>query len=190
MRSRRYRLSGDDGVSLIEAVVALFIATGVFLSLAAASVTSLRSTLVSRQNQQASDLATQIVESARAMKFGAMTMATADVPNGDTRIAGSAAAGYVATPGTGISECAAVSTGGALTQHVTTATRNKTVYTTRTYITYPNVSTACIDATGYVRRVTVRVSWRTAGKDRTRSLSTLVADTVRGLPLPRFSLAK
>src|SRR3954451_16418963 len=91
--SKRGRFGGDEGVSLVEAVIALFIATGVFMALAAAAMTSLKSTLISRQNQQASDLATQLVESTRAMTYGAMTMTTADVPNGDSAITGSAALG-------------------------------------------------------------------------------------------------
>jgi Tfp pilus assembly protein PilV len=179
----------DDGVSLVETIVALLIAAGVLMALAAATVTSLKSTLVSRQNQQASDIATQLVEKARAMPYGAMTMVTADVPGGDANVTGAVSTGYLANAGTGSAECAAITAGGSLTSHVVTLTRNKTPFTAKTYITYPGVSTGCNTAYASVRRVTVVVTWSTAGKARTRRLSTLVADTVRGLPLPRFTLA-
>lgn len=192
MRSTLHRrCSSDKGVTLVEAVVALFIAAGVFTALAAATVTSLRSTLVSRQNQQASDIATQGIEKARAMTYGAMTMVTADVPGTDAaNLTGNSTNGYLASyAGAGSGECAVVTAGGALTQHVLSVNRNIRTFSSKTYITYPGLATGCKTAYASVRRVTVVVTWVTNGVTHTRRLSTLVSDTVRGLPLPRFTLA-
>lgn len=182
----RARSSGDAGFSLVEAVVALAIATVVFTALAFALIGGVKSALLSQQNQQAGDVLNKAVEDARALPYQSLSMRAADLDVGDPR---SPALSLVKaydpltnrTGGTGTEPLVPLDANGALFPHVTAVNENGGTYTVRRYVTIP------ADAAGAVyKRLTVVVEWTTLGKLRTRTYSTLIAESKRGLPLPDF----
>jgi type II secretory pathway pseudopilin PulG len=181
----------DSGFSLIEAVVALSIATVAFLALAVGSMTAIRASLVGRANQQAADFMTRQLESVRVLDFASVANVTSDLA-GDTALSTCSGSPCI-DPGTGTREKIYVGTGtgGAVSQHIQTLTgsslggaTNNVTYTVRTYVTSPADT-----YTGKYHRVTVFVSWRVLGVTRTRSSSTMIAYSLKGLPLPVFNLA-
>jgi type II secretory pathway pseudopilin PulG len=181
----------DSGFSLIEAVVALSVATVAFLALAVGSMTAIRASLVGRANQQAADFMTRQLESVRVLDFASVANVTSDLA-GDTALSNCSGSPCI-DPGTGTKEKIYVGTGtgGAITQHIQTITgaslggaTNNVTYTVRTYVTSPADT-----YTGKYHRVTVFVSWRVLGVTRTRTTSTMIAYSLKGLPLPVFTLA-
>ena len=179
--------SGDEGFSLVEAVVALAIATAIFTALAFALVGGAKSALLSQQNQQAGDVLNQEVERVRALSFGSLAMRPADLNTGEAvrtpTIAGCACYNPTndSTSGAGVEPLVAPDANGGIDVHVKPVTQNNGTYTVRRYLTRP------ADASGAVyKRLTVVVTWNGLGKTRTRSSSTLISDSKRGLPLPDF----
>jgi type II secretory pathway pseudopilin PulG len=192
---RRARAFGrrDGGFTLIETVVAMGIATAVFLALAAAAITGLRASLTSQQNQQAGDVLTQTVEQLRDMSYGrdGLQISSADSTlSGDTNLTScSSASGYCYDPGLGTgAEALQVSSTGQITNHKQTVTSNHYTFTVYIYVTRPgsNVAQPNDGYSADYERVTVVTSWSTYGRTHTRSASSLVTLTQRGLPLPRF----
>ena len=168
----------DDGFSLVEVVVALTIATGVFLSLALVTISGVRGTLLARQNQLAGDMVNQAIEKVRALDFADVAMVTGDSTlTGDPRIVSGKF-----NPGTGVAEPLVYASVGSLNPHMTTETHNSTTYQVWRYVTQPAGIT-----TG-TRRLTVVVTWTSQGKSHSQTSSTFVTATRRGLPLPRFLL--
>ena len=180
---RTWRRTGDDeGFGLIEMIVALLIAGVVFGALATTLVAGLRTSLYGRQNQQATDLMTAQLERLRAMDFGSLAMQPGDLA-GDSRITN--CAGNPCVPVGAGTEDLVVSTGGGVTQHVTTVTGanvNNTTFTVASYITLAD------QPVDQAVRATVYVTWNTGGTAHERSTSSMIAFTQRGLPLPRFRL--
>ena len=66
------RARDDEGSSLIEAVVALFIASVVFLALTSSLLSAMKSSVFGRTNQQAVDFGARAVEDARQLGFGSL----------------------------------------------------------------------------------------------------------------------
>ena len=175
---RRGRTRGDDGVTLVEIMVALTIASAVFLALALAAIAGVKGTLMARQNQLAGDMMNQAIERVRALDFADVAMVTGDSSLAtDSRIVSSKF-----NPGTGVAENLVFAPVGTLNPHTTTETQNGTTYTISRYVTQPaGISSG-------TRRLTVVVTWPVGGEIKTRSTSTFVTATRRGLPLPRFLL--
>lgn len=181
---------GDEGFSLVEAIVALAIATVVFTTLAFALIGGAKSSLLSQQNQQAADVMNKAVEEARSLPYNALAMRPADLdagePTGPSRApAISACSCYNptndTTTGTGVEALVTPDIHGGLVTHVTQETQNGGTFTVRRYVTQP------VDAASAVyKRLTVVVTWNSLGKERRRTYSTLVAESKRGLPLPDF----
>jgi prepilin-type N-terminal cleavage/methylation domain-containing protein len=170
---------GDDGFTLIETMAALVIAGIVFSGLAGTTIAALRGTLVARQNQMASDMAVQALEKLRAADFVNLAHSTIDSTIGsDARISGGKF-----NPGTGTAETLVYlpdGVGGSVNPHTTVESKSSVDYRISRYVTVPN---------GYgtgSRRVTVVVEWTVKGATRTQQQSTIVTETRRGLPLPRF----
>lgn len=190
MRQLRLRLapSGDGGFTLIESVMALLIAGVVFSALASSSVAAVKASLAGRQDQQATDFMTRELERARSLGFGALAHTASDL-TGDARLT-TCSGGYCLDPdGSGplTSETVHVGPGAGVVPHITTPTAaeaNHTTFTAATYVT--QVPGSDVDD---VRRVTVFITWVNGGQTKTRSTSSLVAYTQRGLPLPQFKLA-
>ena len=178
------RMRTDEEFSLLEAVVAIAIATGIVLALGAALATGIRADLLGRQNQNASDVATQQLEAVRQLPFAAAEMVTTDpTMSSDSLIT----SGNAFDPGTGTAEPLFLGASGSVNPHIKTVTVNNTPYTVGTYLTVPTDS-AHVGANSYYHRLTVVVTWSTAGKPHTRRASTFLVNTQRGLPLPRFAI--
>ncbi len=77
-RLRKAWRSDDSGFTLIEAVVALGVATVMFTALAYAAIGAIRATQVARANQQAIDLANDQLENLRQLPWGELVGLTTD----------------------------------------------------------------------------------------------------------------
>jgi Tfp pilus assembly protein PilV len=193
---RRRTATPDDGFTLIEAVVSLVIAALMFMALAAGVAQALRSTLFARQNQHAADLLTQYVELTRGYSYDSIAMSTADSDFTTDTCGGTVV--WPCAAGTGAArtfdpdgpsgplpaEPVYAIAGAAVVPHVVndaTTVRNGTQYNIRRYITQP--------VTIGSRRLVVVLSWTINGQPHTRVTSTLIADTRRGLPLPKYTWA-
>ena len=184
-RLRRILNQGDDGISLIESVVALVIAGAVFLSLGAASMTAVRATLNGRVNQQVGDFVSRAMEEARSMDYAALAMRSSDL-SGDSYLSTcSGSPCFVAVPGQS-AEPLVLNDQGSVFPHISTVSAtqaNDIDITLYTYVTRP------VDSFGAdYKRVTVVARWSSYGTERSRSDSTIVTETQRGLPLPIFTL--
>jgi type II secretory pathway pseudopilin PulG len=168
----------DGGFTLVEAVVSLLVATMIFTAIAGGLMVSVRAGVTARQNQQAADVLNQEIERVRALDFGALTMVATDLV-GDPNVTVSGGQ-YYFNPGGGAEPVAVASVGG-INPHTRQTTLNHVTYTVRTYVTMPS------DAQATYRRASVIVTWSTYGRSHTRSESTMIAYTRRGLPLPRFT---
>ena len=181
----RQRLRRDDaGFGLIEAVVALLIAGIVFSALATTLVASVQASLFGRQNQQATDFMTREIEKLRSADFGALSNVNSDVL-GDPRLA-ACAAGPLCLSVNGVGERVVEATLGAASPHTSVlngAETNQTAFTVSRYIT--KIADQPVDR---ARRATVYITWRSKGALKSRSISTIIAYTQRGLPLPVFKL--
>ena len=174
----------DSGFTMIEMIVSLAVATGIFTALAYFGTTAVSSMQAARNNQQAIDLATQKLETARAISFGGLGHDEATIA-ADPAV-GDCGGSPCIDPGTGSAENVVI-VGGGIANHLDSATgdtSNNVTYQFATYITEPADS-----ASGDTRRVTVTATWNDRGRTLTRSVSTLVAETARGLPLPRYSVS-
>jgi type II secretory pathway pseudopilin PulG len=175
----------DSGFSLLEAVVALMVATVAFTALAAGAMSAIRGSMSARQNQQAADFMGRRIEELRLVDFGGLANRPADLPGGDSSVTTCGSYKCV-DPGTGVQERIVADDGGAIDDHVTEvqgAEANRTGYTLKTYVTAPNWAQR-----DYYRRLTVVVTWRDGSTTRVRRDSTIVTYTQRGLPLPVFKL--
>jgi type II secretory pathway pseudopilin PulG len=194
--SPRRRPEGDDGFSLVEAMVALAIAAAVFTALAFALIGGAHAALLSQQNQQAGDVLNKAVEEIRALPYDSVSMRQTDLDVGEpTR---SPAVGTCncynptddTTSGAGVEDLFPRDAHGAVAPHanVVTTAQNGGSFTVRRYVTSPVAARTdpTNAATATYKRVTVVVTWSSRGKDRSRTYSTLIAPTKRGLPLPDF----
>jgi len=174
---RRTPGRGDAGFTVVEVVVAITIAGFVFLSMGLATIAAMKGTLTARQSQLAVDMATQGLERVRALGYADVTLVTGDSTLGvDPRIV----SGDRFDPGTGTAEALVLSSVGTLDPHLEVVAKNSVDYSMWTYITVP------AGATTDVKRATVVVTWPQGGQIREKRVSTLVTQTRRGLPLPRF----
>lgn len=205
----------DAGFTLVEVVVAMGIAGLTLMALLGATLSGARASMDARVNQQAADLLTKTIEDLRSLDFGAIAMADADVGNVEDAIPGgqdgcpvtetcwavpnvgssaapspsasSTEAQPSASSGSSLPRNSAVeplvtAPTGAVTPHETTVTANanNVTFTLRRYITSP--------ADGNTVRATAVVEWQLAGAPHSRTFSTVIANTRRGLPLPKFAV--
>lgn len=151
----------DDGVSLIEALVAVLILATAILALVATAATSTVSLRLSRDRQQATQTASAALESVRDMSWD--TIALADTP---------------APPGSFETEPTVTAATGPLA-HVLTNGRFRTTL----YVTWADAPTNTL------KRVTAITAWEDRGEFREVRESTLVAIAERGLPVPNFMIS-
>ncbi len=178
----------DDGFTLIEMVVALAISVVIFSAMAAAGLAGVRASVVARQNQQAVDVLNKAAESARGVSFSTLAMVTPDLQVNDNRITTGATPRYTVPGGVGQEAVWAQATG-YVTPHVKTETTPDGIsYTTRTYVTTPSGTTLDSGGQPYQKRLTIVVTWSSYGATHQRVISTLLTETTRGLPLPRYSV--
>lgn len=182
---RRLLLRGDDGFTLIEAVVALAIAVIVFMALSFALIGGAHEVLLAQQNQQAGDVVNQVVEQARSIGYDSLVMQDNDLSNSLDPLGSSVNGCKCYNPNSdttsGTTEPLAHATVGTITPHVKTVSLNGLNYKMREYVTAP------VDSQGATyKRLTVVVSWTALGKSHSRVYSTFISSTKRGLPLPNF----
>jgi type II secretory pathway pseudopilin PulG len=179
----RESASGDAGFSLVETVVAMTLAALVFGAVGGVLVVGLKATLVGRQAQQAADLAHRTMEELRNRDYATLGMDSAEAAS-DPAITASRYAVPLSN-GTTTTEPVVLITASPINPHVTTTTLNNTSFTVARYVTSPPADS--ITGAAY-RRVAVVVSWVTGSRTHSRSTSTLVGLTRRGLPTPASEL--
>lgn len=182
---RRLLLRGDDGFTLIEAVVALTISVVVFMALSFAMIGGAHEVLLAQQNQQAGDVVNQVVEQARSIGYDSLVMQDSDLTNAVDSL-GSAINGCKCyNPNgdsvSGTTEPLAHATVGTIVPHAKKLNLNGLNYTVREYVTTPTDSKGAT-----YKRLTVVASWTALGKTHSRVYSTFISSTKRGLPLPNF----
>ncbi|MFV0460068.1 MAG: type II secretion system protein J [Actinomycetales bacterium] len=181
----RARGGTDEGFTLIEQVMALFLAAVVFMALAGAAMAGVRASLASRANQQATDFMTRAIEQARGTSFGALAHQSGSV-SGMPGVTNCGAGTCEFDPGTGtLEEMITVPSGAGVLNQQTPAmdNANNITFTVYTYVTVPQG-----EDPEQVRRVTAVAEWRVYGRDHSRHMSTLVSVKQEGLPLPKFKL--
>lgn len=188
MRLMTKRWASDEGFTLVEMVVALLIATVIFSAMAAAGIAGVRSSVIARQNQNAVDVLNRTLEQARSVDFASLAMVSSDLQVNDTAITTGTTPRYLVPGGVGLENVWVGATGTVNPHVVTETTADGLQYTVRTYVTVPTGYT--LDTAGQPdqKRVTVVATWNSYGTVRERVISTLVTETARGLPLPRYSV--
>ncbi len=178
----------EAGLTLIEALIAVFVLSIAVLAIAAVSVDSLTGLRQGRNRQEATDLASAELEFARGLGFEDSVMLDAQVDplvdpyvrvaSGTKRFAHDCA-GPESTCGGGTTfEDLVVDTAGGLDPYLRSTGR----YTVRTYVTWA-------DAGQTQKRVTTVVTWFDArrGPGQVRE-STIIARSERGLAAPDFDI--
>ena len=178
-------LRTQDGITMIEMMVALVVGAIILTAGAAALASAMGGVNYSRQNQQSAELVSQIIEEARAGSYsGTSVKFDAAVFGADARLVYTAGAYWVDPDGAGSLASEKLVTSDSGTVPLTrTLDRNGTSYTVSTYVTEPTGADAAY------RRVSTVVHWVRDGKAHERQATTFVTNPRRGLPLPRFTLA-
>lgn len=153
-------------------------ATVVLTALAYAATGALRAMTSARLNQQAADIATQQIEDVRAMPWGAIGHDPSGIAP-DPNLAGD---DYQVEPGKWEP---LVKVAGGIRPQITQVTVNEADYTVYTYITKPAEAQQTDN-----RRVTVVVEWMAYDREWSKTVSTMVTLTQRGLPLPEYKLTQ
>jgi len=159
---RRRLNATDEGFTLIELSVAMFVTLLVISALAAAFLSSIRGIALAKQRQAATGIATATMEQFRAIDSATLSsgMTCSDLA-GDTRVtlSGGCSSGVTGTftPGFGgISEPLVLQTSGPaaapLNPHKTTKSVENATYTIASYVSRPT-------ATSQAFNLTVIVSW-------------------------------
>lgn len=161
------------------------IATTILTAFAYATTTTLHAMRIARLNQQAADLVTQQLEKMRDVPFGSLAHASGGVA-GDPHVAScSGDPCYPSVPDDGEpQETLVLVAGGVLNPQISTVAVNNTTYTLYTYVTTP----ADNEVGEENRRVTVIAEWSAYGRTWSKTESSVVTQTQRGLPLPEFKL--
>lgn len=164
---RKARASGEEGLSLIELMIAVFILAVSILALAGVATQSISRVRVARDQQSAADLVSAQLEAARGIDFASLALDSADP----------------SIPATYDGDPVVEEPGGPLVHRETVAHGNRTYAITR-YVTLPPPD---VDQDP-LKRVVVEVAWSDGDTARELVNSTLVADADRGLPVPQFDL--
>ena len=162
---------GDGGFTLIEVMVAIGMATVVLTAFAYASTSSVQAIHIARLNQQGADLATQQLEHMRTRSFGSLGHDPAGIAP-DPHLTSGKYQGE-----------SLVQVKGGLSPQIKTSTQNDFTYAIYTYVTRVDDSIGEDN-----RRVTVLVEWAAYGRTWSKTMSTVVTQSARGLPLPEFKL--
>lgn len=162
---------GDAGFTLVEVMVAIGMATVVLTAFAYASTSSVQAMHIARLNQQGADLATQQLEHMRTRSFGSLGHDPAGIAP-DPHLTSGKYKGE-----------SLIQVKGGISPQIKTTTQNNFAYTVYTYVTRPVDSIAADN-----RRVTVVAEWAAYGRTWSKTMSTVVTQSARGLPLPEFKL--
>lgn len=177
-------LRRNDGLTMVEMMVALVLAGIILTASAGALASAMGGVNYSRQNQQSAALISEIIEETRGVDYAAAAVKR-DVTalDADSRLMSTGGYYYMDPDGAGPlgSEKLVVSDTGSVPL-VREMDRNSTRYTVSTYVTVPTGADAAF------RRVTTIAKWTRDGAPHERRASTYVTNTRRGLPLPNFSI--
>jgi type II secretory pathway pseudopilin PulG len=182
-RTRWWHLIDDEeGLGLVEVMVAIFVLGVALLALASVGTTSLVSLRVTRDREQATNAASAAIEDARARDFSGLALAS-----GSVTVASIPAA---ALPGGSTAACfdgEAVVTDAVLNpvpfeRNVGNGGRIRL----HTLVTYPEGT--CTAPVTDLKRVVAIASWQDGAQTRFVQQETLVASAGRGLPVPKFEV--
>ena len=196
------RSRGEDGFTLVEAIVAISMAAVLLLSMSYATATGLDAVVSTKLTQQATHLGSEALEKARELPYDSLTMITSDLA-GDPAITG---AGTCSTDTTGathyfdpdgasgpllcerIVQAGAPGPEGGVFPHREPVSINTADFIVSQYVTYVDR-----DAQGGpdndLKRMVVIVSWTDGERARTFRATTLVSRAQRGLGTPDFDLS-
>jgi type II secretory pathway pseudopilin PulG len=183
----RHRLTADDGLGLIEVMLSIFILGVALAALASVGLTSLTSTRVSRDREQATNAASAAIEVARARDFAALAMTpgsvnVASIPP-DAVPAGSTATCFDGEPVVTDAVADPITF-----QEVVGNGDRVTIHTLVTYADGTCAAASLPAAPTDLKRVIAIASWTDNGVVRTVRQETLVAAAGRGLPVPEFQV--
>ena len=139
----RRRLDAEGGFSLVEMVVSMTVAALMLTSAAYVLGSSTRTIVSARANSQAAELISEALEQLRATSYAAVAMDPNDLA-GDSRIVGPVGSQTFDPDADGSkygAEAVLAVTGGVVTPHISTVTRNDQAYTLARYVTTPPVDT-------------------------------------------------
>ncbi|MDZ7576700.1 MAG: prepilin-type N-terminal cleavage/methylation domain-containing protein [Candidatus Nanopelagicales bacterium] len=171
-------MASERGMTLIEAIVALFLAALLFAALSAAVIGAIRASQVARQNQTAVDIANARVEQLRDLAWGELGHDADGIDCPDSNLTDCTTA-----PKLDGRPLVSVDFGGIAAQRDTEVV-NVTTYEVATYITEPPAG-----STGDYRLATVIVYWDDFGTPRSKRVDTAISESTRGLALPDFVLS-
>lgn len=183
-RRRRAHRRAEEGQSLIEMMIALVLGAIIFTAGAGALLGAMKGVSFARENRQAADVFTEVVEGARAADYDTLAVAQdATALAADTRLTQSGGSYYLDPDGAGplVAEKLVVSPTGSviLTQ---SRVRDNTPYQVSTYVTEP----AGADAD--YRRLVSWVTWQRGGATHTRQAATLVTTSRVGSSPPSLTI--
>jgi prepilin-type N-terminal cleavage/methylation domain-containing protein len=180
---RRSVFHKDDGLSLIEVMIAMFVLSIAVLALASTAATAVTSLRISRERQQATVAASAAIEEARSYPYRDIGHPPDTVTAADPYVTGGASPYQFAHNGTDYEDLI-VTNGGRIDPHVWQDGR----ITVRLYATWyddPDIPSSPHNA----RRLTAIATWSDpAGGEREVRQSTIVGEAGRGLPVPKFDI--
>lgn len=182
----RRRLRAEGGFSLVEMVVAMTVAALMLTSAAYVLGSSTKTIVAARANSQAAEIISEALEQLRATSYAAVAMDPNDLAS-DARLVGSPGSQTFDPDADGTkygAEAVLAVTGGVVSPHISTVTRNDQAYTLARYVTVPPTDSEV--GTAAYKRLTVIATWTTGGMTHSRQSSTYLTLTRRGLPLPNF----
>lgn len=173
----------EEGVTLVEVIIAMFILSVALLMMASVGTNSLISLRMTRDREQATNAASAAIEVARARDFGNLSVATGTDPDtlpATVRTALDISGGCAGT------EPIIQDPGSTDPVPLEQAAGNNGVVTVYTVVTWANE--ACAATSGELKRVTTLATWLDAGELLSVRNETFVAPAGRGLPVPRFEV--
>jgi type II secretory pathway pseudopilin PulG len=172
-------IDDEEGLGLVEVMVAIFVLGVALLALASVGTNSLVSLRETRDREQATNAASAAIEDARARDFSGLALASGSV--------NLASIPPAAVPTGSVADCFDGQ------RVVTDAVLNPVPFervggriTVHTLVTYPEGS--CSAPVTDVKRVITIASWQNAGDTLFVRQETLVAPAGRGLPVPKFEV--
>ena len=182
LRPKRPGIRGEDGLSLIEAVISISVLMFVALGLTQTMIAGYRALRTTKTVQQATALGDEMVEAARALAYDALSHNDADLSSASDQNVVEAAQFATKYPGTPLTgklydpdgtsgplECEKLvytTAGGGITQHVNPGvTVGSETYTVQQYATWVDGGDQGGATQSYKRFVTV-VSWTFAGQNK------------------------
>ncbi|MGH2729366.1 MAG: type IV pilus modification PilV family protein [Actinomycetota bacterium] len=183
--------SGQEGFTLVESVVALFIALTILTALSLTTISGYRAVRSTRGTQQATALGNEAIEAVRDLNYDELAMDLDADTTPDTAILTSCAGltgSYFYKPGALNCEAIVTDGGGAINPHVTTETIGSETFTIKRYVTWADDVVQGGPQKSY-KRVTAVVSWDASGTIRTYQTSTFMSNAQFGVPFPNFDVS-